>query len=184
MLLRLAIAALGAAAIIGVLVAALAWLSYRDPGSTGISDVDHTAVFTSWLQRRRPRPAGFEVVDRGVIVPVGEAPALFRACSRSSIDPIDGYWRPPASLIRDIEARLPAMLNESALDPLDSYARQYAGVVSGGRQIVYGSFVSSQHAGGWQREVVTLCGGGRAAFGIEFDVATQTFGEPQVDALF
>jgi hypothetical protein len=49
MLARLAIAALAAAVIIGILVAALAYLSYRDPGNAAMRDNDHTTVFATWF---------------------------------------------------------------------------------------------------------------------------------------
>jgi hypothetical protein len=52
MLIRLAIAALAAMVVIGILVAALAFLSYRDPGNPAMSGVDHTTVFTEWFRRR------------------------------------------------------------------------------------------------------------------------------------
>jgi hypothetical protein len=52
-LLRLAIAALAATIVIGLLVAVLAYLSYRDPGNPAMSGVSHTTVFTEWFRRRQ-----------------------------------------------------------------------------------------------------------------------------------
>jgi hypothetical protein len=169
--------------LIGALLAALAWLSYRDPGSAAISNVDHTTVFTAWLQRRYSPRRDFEAVGLGAIVPVDKAPELLRQCSRSSINPIEGYWRPTANLVREMETRLAVELRtEPRLEALDSYTGQYAGVVSGGRQLIYGSFVSSALAADeWRRSVVILCGGGPAAFGVTFDIATRTFGELQIN---
>ena len=178
MLVRLVIAALAATVVIGLLVAALAFLSYRDPGTRAMSDVDHTTVFTAWLQRRSSPRSDFELVDDSVIVPIDKAPELLRTCSRPSISPIDSYWRPTASMIRDLETRLPTVMrSQGDLHPRDSYIGQYAGVVSGGRQLIYGSFVSDLADDQWQHAVIVVCGGGSTAFGVAFDVATKTFGD-------
>lgn len=183
MLVRLAIAALAATVVIGLLVAALAFLSYRDPGTGAMSDVDNTTVFTAWFARRRPPRNDFERVDDSVIVPLDKAPELLRTCSRESIRPIDSYWRPTATVIREIETRLPTVMRSyGQLEPRESYTAQYAGVVSDGRRLVYGSFVSLDGADNrWQHAIVVMCGGGSRAFGVAFDAATKTFGDLQIN---
>ena len=183
MLVRLAIAALLATVVIGLLVAALAFLSYRDPATGAMSDVDNTTVFTAWLARGRTPRNDFERVDDSVIVPIDKAPELLRTCSRPSVSPIDSYWRPTASLIRDLETRLPTVMRSyGQLEPRERYTAQYAGVVSGGRQLVYGSFVSLELADDrWRDAVIVMCGGGSRAFGVAFDAATKTFGELQIN---
>jgi hypothetical protein len=183
MLVRLAIAALAATVVIGLLVAALAFLSYRDPGTGAMSGVDNTTVFTAWFARRRSPRNDFERVDDSVIVPLDKAPELLRTCSRESISPIDSYWRPTASVIREIETRLPVVMRSyGPLEPRESYTAQYAGVVSGGRRLVYGSFVSLDRADDrWQDAVIVMCGGGSKAFGVAFDAATKTFGDLEIN---
>ncbi len=169
------------------MLAALAWLSYREPGSETMSTVDHTRVFESWFRRRRAAaPSSFEIVDRGVIVPVERAADLLRTCSRPSVTPIEGYWRPTASMVRELETGLDAaVVDRGDLEALDGYARQYAGVVSGGRRLIYGSFVLFRYAGDdWRTNVVQLCDGGNAAFGVDFDVAAKTFGELRVNGAY
>lgn len=186
MLVRLLIAAIAGVAVIGLLLAVLAWLSYREPGNESMSSVDHTSVFESWFRRRGAPPSGFEIVDRGVIVPVDRAPDLLRTCSRPSVAPIEGYWRPNAGMVRELEAGLAdAVAQRRDLEPLDGYARQYAGVVSGGRRLIYGSFVLFRYAGDdWRNNVVQLCDGGNAAFGVDFDIAAKTFGELRINGAF
>lgn len=186
MFVRLLIAAVGATAVIGVLLALLAWLSYREPGNDAMSTVDNTRVFESWFRRRSAAPSGFELIDRGVIVPVDRAADLLRTCSRPSVSPIEGYWRPNAGMVRELETGLDAALAErNDLEPLDRYARQYAGVVSGGRRLIYGSFVLFRYAGDdWRTNVVQLCDGGNAAFGVDFDVAAKSFGELRINGAF
>ena len=186
MFVRLLIAAVAATAIIGILLAALAWLSYREPGNEAMSEVEHTRVFESWFRRRSAAPSDFELVDRGVIVPVERAPDLLRTCSRASVAPIEGYWRPNAGMVRELEAGLADSVAQRVdLEPLDGYARQYAGVVSGGRRLIYGSFVLFRYAGDeWRNKVVQLCDGGNAAFGVDFDVSAKTFGELRVNSVF
>lgn len=186
MLVRLLIAALAATAVIGILLAALAWLSYREPGSETMSAVDHTTTFESWFRRRSSAPSDFEIVDRGVIVPVDKAAELLRTCSRPSVTPIEGYWRPSAAMVRELESGLDAAVAaQRDLEALDRYARQYAGVISGGRRLIYGSFVLFRYArDDWRTNVVQLCDGGSAAFGVDFDVAAKTFGEVRVNGGF
>jgi len=183
MLVRLAIAALGATVVIGLLMGALAFLSYRDSSTGAMSGVDNTTVFTTWFSRRNAPRTDFERVDAGVIVPVDKAPELLRTCSRESISPIDGYWRPTASMIRELEAGLPIVMSiQGQLEPRDRYAGQYAGVRSDGRQLIYGSFVSLDLADDrWQNAVVVMCGGGRSAFGVTFDVAAKTLGDLRIN---
>ena len=182
MLVRLAIAALAATVVVGLLVAALAFLSYRDPRTGAMSDVDNTTVFSAWFARRRSPRNDFERVDDSVIVPLDKAPELLRTCSRESISPIDSYWRPTATMIRELETRLPTVMSaRGELAPRDSYTGQYTGVVSGSRRLIYGSFVSDLADDRWQRAVIVMCGGGTRAFGVAFDVATKTFGDLQVN---
>jgi hypothetical protein len=126
----------------------------------------------------------FERVERGVIVPVRAADELLNQCSRETVSPIEGFWRPTPSMVAELEARLPTFLSyESRLQPLDRYARQYVGVVSMGQPLVYASFVIDP-LGEWERQVVVLCDGGNLAWGVAFDVDRKTFGEVGINGDF
>jgi hypothetical protein len=180
MLVRLAIAALAATVIIGLLIAALAFLSYRDPGNPAMSDVDHTAVFAAWFRRRNAPLPDRELANGGVIVPVREAPEWLRTCAQNLVSPIEGYWQPAAAMILELEARVPAVMSlERRLPPIDRYAGRYAGIVSGGRPLIYGSFVLAHAFYDVQPplDIPAACGRKPEVFGVTFDIETKTFGE-------
>jgi hypothetical protein len=124
----------------------------------------------------------FQRVGDGVIVPVSAAADLLNQCSRLTVSPIEGYWRPEPAMIVELEGRLPLyLMYESRLQPLDSYVRQYGGVISMGRPLVYASFLASRLDAEWQDRVVVLCDGGNSAWGVAFDVERRTFGEVNVN---
>jgi hypothetical protein len=88
-------------------------------------------------------------------------------------------------MVRELETRLPTFLSyESRLEPLTSYIRQYAGVVSLGRPLIYASFLTAPSDLPWQREVLIVCDGGNRAWGVTFDVQNKTFGEVRINGSF
>lgn len=137
---------------------------------------DSADVLASTIEGRYAARTDFEVIGAGVIVPVSAAPELLNQCSRETVSPVASYWRPTPSMIGDLEMRLPTFLSyESRLQPLASYVRQYTGVVSEGRTLIYASFVTVPADIPWQRQVVLLCDGGNRAWGVAFDVDSKTF---------
>jgi hypothetical protein len=89
--------------------------------------------------------------------------------------------------MRDIdilEARLPQALARAGTLPVlkhapRGWARQYVGIVRGGRRYLYGNFfpedVSHEPGTAWLRTALQVCDGGPAFFGVEFDVAAGHF---------
>jgi hypothetical protein len=67
---------------------------------------------------------------------------------------------------------------------LKEYVRQYAGVVSGGRRLVYVNLFHEsflQFAGPdvrWTSQPVVVCDGGDSFWGLSFDVDAKTFSPP------
>ena len=171
-LIRVVVALAAGLAVLAVVLMVLGFLVSREP-----------AVLSRDDRSYRTR-VDFEQVRSGVIVPVNAAAQLLNQCSRATVSPVDGYWRPTPGMVAEFESRLPTFLAyESRLEPLDRYVRQYAGVVSMGRPLIYASFV---HFGAdlearVQREVVILCDGGNRAWGVAFDVDTKTFDEVHVN---
>src|SRR3989454_9374691 len=81
----------------------------------------------------------------GAVFPPASAGQLLRRCSRTPT-PIQGTWNPSADQVRLLEGPLSVLLDHqlSALRLPDSlpphagdYYRQYAGVIVGGRRIIY-----------------------------------------------
>ena len=169
---RVAIALVGGLTVLAVVLAVLGFLVSREPSVGSTLDTDRSSA----------RRMDFEQVGSGVIVPVDAAADLLNQCSRATVSPIDGFWRPTPRMVEELESRLPVFLAyESRLEPLDRYVRQYAGVVSTGRPLIYASFLASVPDERWQRQIVTVCDGGSKAWGVAFDVQTKTFGELHVN---
>ena len=172
-LIRVVVALAGGLAVLAVVLTVLGFLLSREP-----------AVLSRDGDRSYWTRVDFEQVRSGVIVPVDAAAQLLNQCSRATVSPVDGYWRPTPGMVEEFESRLPTFLAyESRLEPLDRYVRQYAGVVSMGRPLIYASFVhfDIDLEARVQREVVILCDGGNRAWGVAFDVETKTFDEVHVN---
>src|SRR3989441_5695986 len=82
----------------------------------------------------------------GAVFPPASAGQLLRQCSRGTPTPIQGTWNPSPDQVRLLEGPLSVLLDRqlSALRLPDSlrphagdYYRQYAGVIVGGRRIIY-----------------------------------------------
>jgi hypothetical protein len=141
----------------------------------------------------------------GVIFPAEKAASLAHQCSRSSPGPIDSTWTPVESQISELEAQLPrefvvqaARASWKGLHVADYY-RQYAGMVIGGRQIIYvNAFVGSMPPNAksvedasklppgplrsrlerdWHTSPVGICDGGAGAFGVEYFPDSKAFAD-------
>ncbi len=104
------------------------------------------------------------------------------------MSPIDSYWAPSQPEIDDLERRLPRFLGTSGAAPsrpLHEYYRQYAGVVSNGRKLIYAgllhesTFEDPTDFPDWRSEAVIMCDGGDYAWGVAFDPKTRTFQPPE-----
>lgn len=128
----------------------------------------------------------------GVVLTAAKAERLARQCSRPSPGPVTGTWTPTKQVISDLELTLGeeiqkelATIPEAAAKAQDYY-RQYAGLLIGGRQVIY---INGVHAtvverdegagrpqrGLWTNEPVMICDGGTITFGVEYDPATKAF---------
>ena len=146
----------------------------------------------------------------GAVFPPASAEQLLRQCSRTPT-PIQGTWNPSPDQVRLLEGPLSVLLDRqlSALRLPDSlrphagdYYRQYAGVLVGGRRIIYvngfhktqvaetrtfltehrndsaalRNFPSAFRDSDFWRGVATMvCDGGEYYFGVEYDPETHRF---------
>jgi hypothetical protein len=110
--------------------------------------------------------------------------AMLRQCSRPSPYAGEATWVPRIADVTALEAKLPARLSTERFAALrkapQGWARQYVGIVRGGRRYLYGNFfpadMLAEAAGsGWKRAPLRVCDGGPAFFGVEFDVAAGHF---------
>jgi hypothetical protein len=134
----------------------------------------------------------------GVLLPPARAGNLLKQCSRDVPANITGVWRPSSEQIHDLESRLPAALMaewpnhiRTDLNASSTYnrdiARQYAGFLIGGKQIIYvnafplsivdfdGTNLSPAAKVDWHRDAIMVCDGGDRFWGVEYDPSTKTF---------
>jgi hypothetical protein len=129
----------------------------------------------------------------GAILPADESKGLLHQCSRGAPQQVAGTWTPSGAQIRALESRLSAALAMEARQRGPRYSqpaifrRQYAGVLIGGRRIVYvnafpyevgepaGSGTPAARKFDWHRDPVVVCDGGPAFFGVEYDPEKQVF---------
>lgn len=132
---------------------------------------------------------------KGIILSSGQAQSAARQCSRISPGPVQDVWVPTPPQIWRLEQALPAYFRAAAvLEPvaqrehidteaadrlLPRYYRQYAGLIVGGRRIVYLNAVIGEESNtryfDWRHKVIGVCDGGTITFGVEFDPATGKF---------
>jgi hypothetical protein len=131
-----------------------------------------------------PRPASVLDPARGAILPPDKAQQLAHQCSRLSPGPVTGTWTPTPAMIAELESALGAELEkqiaatpETGFTP-QTYYRQYAGLMIGGREVIYVNGVAAgvvEHDGNdlWKTRPITICDGGTITFGVEYDPATR-----------
>jgi len=135
----------------------------------------------------QPRvPSGPAVAIRAAILPVESAPELLEQCSRDTLSPVESFWLPSQLEVNALETRLPGYLEErgwpAPSKPLHVYVRQYAGVVSRGRRVIYTSFLHESSLPDfpeWHLQAAIVCDGGDHYWGIAYDVATGEFVPPE-----
>lgn len=140
---------------------------------------------------------------RFAVLPASEGPRVVVSCSPKADgggwDPA-GFWEPDSAAVREVEARLPALLDSvlpvvRRANGLDSdlrgerYYRQYLGITRRGERLVsvhgfhermlrlVDELVGSRAAAiDWRGSVVAGCDVGAEQFGVIFDPRARTFG--------
>jgi hypothetical protein len=108
----------------------------------------------------------------GAIFSPAQAKQLLHQCSRSVPSATD-FWQPH----RRADSNAPSQ-------PVFNFGRQYAGLIVGGRKIVYVNVFPNDMTDfdgkkpvryDWKSKPVIVCDGGDNFFGIEYDPETKTF---------
>jgi len=124
------------------------------------------------------------VSDRAVVLNPERASQMVKQCSRRSPTEVSGSWMPTLGDITLIEKALPQFIAHRARlhRPASAYCRQYVGLISRGRKIIYvNALLASEFkdrdpdAIDWKKEPVVVCDGGGDAWGVEFDPHTNRF---------
>ena len=149
--------------------------------------------------------------DWGAVLPPASTGDLVLQCSRSSPTPIQGTWSPSPDQVRLLEGRLSTLLDrelstlrlpDSLRPHVGDYYRQYAGVIVGGRRLIYingfhkaqvaqtRSFLNEHRTDStalrsfpsafrdtdyWRGVPTVVCDGGEYYFGVEYDPETHRF---------
>jgi hypothetical protein len=99
-------------------------------------------------------------------------------CSRPNPPPHESVWQPTPDVLVQAEQELPQL---NALAPADccgtarpgdpkAYQRQYFGIVSGGKRLLYvNAFVDNMANKDWQSYAIVVCDGGVGAWGAVYD---------------
>lgn len=124
-----------------------------------------------------------EVRGDAAILPETMASRLLAQCSRPSPERGEDTWTPEWADIEALEANLAAalMASEEAgtftdRQPPEGWARQYVGLIRNGRRFIYGNFLPKGVLQGRSpAELVIVCDGGPAMFGVEYDVDAGRF---------
>jgi hypothetical protein len=116
------------------------------------------------------------------ILPVGKGAELLHQCSRPAPENVTEFWQPSPEEITKLEFALPAYLlnlKESEAPPGGIYARQYIGIVSGGKRLVYGNYFYVRDSDTADRSAVPaiVCDGGSYFWGLVYDPAAGTFSD-------
>jgi hypothetical protein len=127
--------------------------------------------------------------DTRTVLTGDAARMLSRQCSRISPGPVEDVWTPTDAEADAIEDELILLVaremeNAGQSPSPGGYYRQYAGLVVGGRRIIYVNGVdesaverdpNAQHRFDWRTQPILICDGGPITFGVEYDPATRQF---------
>lgn len=158
--------------------------------------------------------AGYLVSEQAAVLPLAAAPRTLEACMRNVPGRVQGYWTPGEALVRDVERRLPPVLDrvlvrvahandyEHTATTAD-YHRQYVGITRGGKRLVYVNGVTrwfvkrrmelaqdprfgpvDTAAVSWRRVPLDACDGGSGFFGVVYDPETGEFGRVEFNQPF
>ena len=123
-----------------------------------------------------------DLADRTAILPKSQGTKLLNQCSRTAPLHVSEFWIPSAASVRAAEKALPEALRATAhkIDLRNCY-RQYLGIVSGGKKLIYVNafsgtvFVHEPLRKSWKSEAMMVCDGGDVFWGAVFDPATNAF---------
>jgi hypothetical protein len=114
------------------------------------------------------------------ILPIEKGVQLLHQCSRAAPENVTEFWRPPAGEIAQLESALPdylLSLDEKIAPPGGNYARQYMGIVTGGKRLIYGNYFYVRNSDTADRSVepAIVCDGGPYFWGIVYDSESNEF---------
>jgi len=122
------------------------------------------------------------ITDFGVILPDAVRRGILQQCSRDAPSRADFEWQPSSAQVAELERQLPTYVashSSAALPaPLTLYKRQYGGFGVGRDSLIYVNLwlpMREDTSSRWHRVPVEICDGGKAVFGVVYDVHSHRF---------
>jgi len=123
--------------------------------------------------------------DHGVVLSEVDIKSLTSPCSRAGAPSLEAIWRPKPADIESLEGHLRRLTRMRAkrccllgarVRDINLYYRQYVGIVSEGKRLIYiNAYASIQgELQGWKTSLIETCDGG-ADWGAVYDPATGRF---------
>lgn len=129
--------------------------------------------------------SAYRVPSHYVLLAPEEATFITAQCSRS-VPEVEGHWSPDEQHIQELERALPHLAKVEAsgccligvhIQHPERYFRQYAGVIIGGRHMIYVNAFPprTDEDPSWEHEAVVVCDGGDGYWGVLWDPDTKKF---------
>jgi hypothetical protein len=136
---------------------------------------------------------GNDLHNRYTILKGDKAKAIASQCSREGPPAFTDIWVPDKKTISYLEAnlekieRLPSnlcCLPDARISNVRNYYRQYIGIVSKGRRLIYiNAFLGTIAQANWLTEPVMACDGGESFWGAIFDPETGEFSQLAINGV-
>jgi hypothetical protein len=124
---------------------------------------------------------------RSVVLEPEAVSAFSKMCSRPGIPDFTATWQPDQTAINSLEADLARLhrlraegccILGASVGDVNRYYRQYVGIVSGGRRLIYvNAYAADESTRLESKPVNDWCDGGDAFWGVLYDVETRRFSE-------
>jgi len=129
--------------------------------------------------------------ERSALLPASEVKAVVNQCSRPSPTEFTGTWAPSKEELTEMESRFAeirkltvlecCIQGEKIKDP-ERFFMQYAGIVLGGKKLIYINAIPGDPGDFWKEKAVVICDGG-TAWGVLYDPMTKKFSSLAVNGI-
>lgn len=123
--------------------------------------------------------ASNQILPKNVfILPISAGPELMKQCSRDTPQNVTEFWELGIGQVDDFDHRIDDFFYQRHLkgwksntEDLKNFHRQYLGIVTDGKRLIYGSFYDpiDYDSGIEAAKAQIWCDGGPDVFGLEYD---------------
>ena len=136
---------------------------------------------------------GNDLLDKYTILKGEQAKAIAGQCSREGPPAFTEIWVPEEKTISYLESNLEKIeqlssklccLENTRISNVRNYFRQYIGIVSKGRRLIYiNAFLGPKAPTNWLTEPIMACDGGVSFWGAIFDPETGEFSQLAINGV-